>query len=80
MIQVAIPEAIGGIGLGVSTKSATLSEGQAVLIEALITSILILVVKAVSDPKRQDIKGSAPLAVGLAIVTGHLCAVSVLIN
>lgn len=74
-LQIAIPETIGGIGLGVSSFSPTLGKGQAVLIEALITSVLILVVKAVSDPKRQDIKGSAPLAVGLAIATGHLCAV-----
>lgn len=74
-IQLAIPDTLGGNGLGVSNFSS-LSAGQAVSIEAFITAILVLVVKAVSDSKRQDITGSAPLAVGLAIATGHLCAVN----
>ncbi|EDW90918.1 aquaporin isoform X2 [Drosophila yakuba] len=74
VIKVAL-DGVAADDLGISLFDPSLNCAQAVLIEALITFILVFVVKAVSDPGRQDIKGSAPLAVGLAITAGHLCAV-----
>jgi len=64
--------------LGMTTVNGLVTPVQAFFIEALITSVLVLTVEAVCDERRSDIKGSAPLAIGLSVATCNLAAVSLL--
>ena len=54
----------------------SLSVGAGLLVELLITFQLLLTICATCDPKRNDLKGSAAMAIGLSVCTGHLFAVS----
>lgn len=61
--------------LGMSEVSDKISPVQGFGVEFLITFILLFTVFGVCDDFRGDLKGSAPLAIGLAVATCHLFAI-----
>ncbi|KAL7875625.1 hypothetical protein AOLI_G00105880 [Acnodon oligacanthus] len=68
------PSAVRG-GLGITAVNPRISVGHALVVELLITFELIFTIFATCDPKRSDLKGSAGLAIGIAVVIGHLFAI-----
>merc|ERR1719158_2358501 len=68
-------EALHGSSIpGVTQFSPGLNAGQAFLIEFVITFVLVLTVYAAAADDGNEVKGSSPLAIGLAIAIGHLFA------
>lgn len=53
-----------------------LSVGAGFAIDFFATLQLVLCIITVTDKRRTDVTGSAPLAIGLSVGLGHLTAVS----
>ncbi|XP_038664503.1 aquaporin-4 isoform X1 [Scyliorhinus canicula] len=68
------PDVMGG--LGATMINENLSVGHGLLVELIITFQLVFTIFATCDPKRDDLKGSAALAIGLSVVIGHLFAIN----
>ncbi|XP_067833995.1 aquaporin-4 [Heptranchias perlo] len=63
-------------GLGVTMINGKLSAGHGLLVELFITFQLVFTIFATCDSKRDDLKGSAALAIGLSVVIGHMFAIN----
>ncbi|KAL6491301.1 hypothetical protein MHYP_G00016460 [Metynnis hypsauchen] len=66
----------GETSLGVNSLADDLTPVQGLGIEFLATFQLVLCVLATTDKRRNDVNGSAPLAIGLSVGLGHLAAIS----
>lgn len=74
LLKVIIPESRMG-GFGCNTVNGLLTPLQGFICEAVLTFLLLLTVHAVCDGKRNDLKGSAPIAIGLAVAACHFSAI-----
>ncbi|CAG9824808.1 unnamed protein product [Phaedon cochleariae] len=74
LLKLITPEEKSG-NLGLTVVSENVTPVQAMLIEALLTFLLVFLVQSVCDSRREDIHGSAPLAIGLAVTAAHLTGI-----
>ncbi|XP_075067491.1 aquaporin-4-like [Mixophyes fleayi] len=61
--------------VGITKEHDTVTHGQALLVETLITFQLVFTIFASCDKKRKDIKVPIPLIIGLSVTIGHLFAI-----
>ncbi|XP_078543230.1 aquaporin-4-like [Lissotriton helveticus] len=61
--------------VGITTVNKSISHGQALLIETLITFQLVFTIFASCDKKRKDIKVPVPMIIGFSVTIGHLFAI-----
>lgn len=76
MLNVLINDVWTLLTFSLSQIAENMTQGKAFGVEFLATFQLVLCVLAATDSRRTDVKGSAPLAIGLSVALGHLVAVS----
>lgn len=71
ILYMVTPAAVRG-SFGVNDVHSSISVGHGLLVEIIITFELVFTVFATCDSRRTDLGGSAALAIGVAVVIGHL--------
>jgi aquaporin related protein len=61
--------------LGANGLQSGVESYQGMIVEAMVTFILVLVVYGCCDSRRDDVKGSVPLAIGLTVTLSHLLSI-----
>lgn len=75
ILYLVTPAGIRGT-LGVTSINENLSAGHGLLVEMLITFQLLFTIYATCDSRRDDLKGSSALAIGLSVAIGHMFAIN----
>ncbi|CAG9837005.1 unnamed protein product [Diabrotica balteata] len=73
-VELVVPDSKVG-AFGVTDTHSSLSDVQGMVMEAALTFMFLLVIQGVCDAYRKDLKGSGPLAIGLAAVACHLTGI-----
>ncbi|KAG6460745.1 aquaporin isoform X2 [Manduca sexta] len=74
ILKALTPEKVAG-PLGATSLGNEVTQLQGFGIEFFLGFVLVFVVCGVCDPNKPDSKATAPLAIGLTVTMGHLCAV-----
>lgn len=75
VLRLLTPDEFQQGGIGVTGISPSVTLGAGLSMEMIITFVLVLTVCGVCDGLRRDVKGSAPLAIGLSITVCHFMAI-----
>ncbi|CAH1134308.1 unnamed protein product [Ceutorhynchus assimilis] len=74
ILKLILPERNVG-NLGITSVSSAISLPCGMVFELIYTFVLLFVIHAVCDSRRSDLKGSAPLAIGLAVAAVHVSGI-----
>ncbi|XP_066251333.1 aquaporin AQPAe.a [Euwallacea similis] len=75
ILKALIPSDLVHGNLGFTQVDSSISPAYGVCLELLFTFVLLFVIHGVCDGRRNDVKGSAPLAIGLAVAAVHLSGI-----
>ncbi|XP_074645966.1 aquaporin-5-like [Tubulanus polymorphus] len=74
ILKAMTPAAVGG-AWGTNSLNSQISIATGLFYEVILTFLLVTTVFAACDNQRTDLKGSAPLAIGIAVFIGHLAGI-----